>query len=300
MVSGKNLATVLTAILLTACAASSAPQARGDTFTETYTDPALGESKRLSVFVARPRRCRAAHGETVLIVMHGLLRQGEKTRDDWVSLAQRHCLTVLVPEFDAQRFPTQLYQSGGVDQTADRERWTFSVIDRLFDALNARLKLQAKDYVLYGHSAGAQFAHRAFLLGAVPKARLIVSANAGYYTWPVLAGERAYAPFPFTLAGTPVSPDDLNKRLQQSLLILLGENDTDPQHEQLNNTAEAKVQGIHRVARGERFLLEATRSAKENNVPLTWQVIKVAGAGHENTKMAAFAANVIAAMAQRR
>jgi ABC-type uncharacterized transport system auxiliary subunit len=120
MVSGKNLATVLTAILLTACAASSAPQTRGDTFTETYTDPALGESKRLSVFVARPRQCRAAHGETVLIVMHGLLRQGKKTRDDWVSLAQRHCLTVLVPEFDAQRFPTQLYQSGGVDQTANR------------------------------------------------------------------------------------------------------------------------------------------------------------------------------------
>ncbi len=296
----KKLASALTAILLTTCAASSTPQTRGDTFTETYTDPALGEDKRLSVFVAWPRQCRAAQGETVLIVMHGLLRQGEKTRDDWVSLAQRHCLTVLVPEFDAQRLPTRLYQLGGVDQTANREHWTFSVIDRLFGALNTRLKLHAKDYVLYGHSAGAQFAHRAFLLGAVPKARLVVSANAGYYTWPVLTGERAYAPFPFTLAGTPVSPDDLNKRLQQSLLILLGENDTDPRHEQLNNTAEAKAQGIHRVARGERFLLEATRSAKESNVPLNWQVVKVPGAGHENTKMAAFAASLIAQMARRR
>ena len=63
---------------------------------------------------------------------------------------------------------------------SDREKWAFSTIEHLFD----EMRVDQASYVLFGHSAGGQFAHRMALFRPDSRASVIVAANPGWYTMP--------------------------------------------------------------------------------------------------------------------
>ena len=69
---------------------------------------------------------------------------------------------------------------------------------------------RSASYLLYGHSAGAQFVHR--YLYFVPEARVakVVAANAGWWTLPDLA-----VGFPYGLRGSVVHEAGLKAMLQR-------------------------------------------------------------------------------------
>lgn len=229
----------------------------------------------------------------LVVSLHGLNRNAEAARDNWVAAAERYGLLVAAPHFDKERFPTRLFQQGGVRDQPDRSKWLYAVIERFFDRALQSGRVAGTSYVLFGHSAGAQFVHRMAIL--MPEARFstAVSANAGYYTLP--AGKEAAGgfSFPYSLDGTPVTETDLKAAFAKPLLVMLGDRDTDPDHPQLNRSRGAEAQGANRFARGQNFMAVAGAEARRLGVESRWREITVPGAAHEQRKMADAAAEAL-------
>lgn len=229
----------------------------------------------------------------LVIAMTGLTRNAFQTRDNWLALAEEKGLLVVSPFLDAKRFPTRLYQQGGVVGEPDRSKWLYTTIERLYDHLVAQGRAEANGYALFGHSAGAQFVHRMVLAMPEARYRIAVAANAGFYTLPTGAAEAGGFDIPFSLAGTPITEAERAKALQRPLLVMLGDQDIDPNHDQLNNSEGAKAQGPHRLARGVFFFAASEAEARRLNVPFGWKKIIVPGVDHDNTRMAKAAAEAL-------
>ncbi len=225
----------------------------------------------------------------VVLVMHGVKRNGEDYLNDWIPLARARHFLVVVPEFSLAEFPgNEGYIYGNTVDAAGhaipREQWAFSMIEPVFDAVCERTGNRSERYSLYGHSAGAQFVQR--FVYFVPDARLarVVSANAGWYMLPDLA-----TPFPYGLKGTPVGADDLRHALALPLVVLLGTADTDPTDKLLRHTPEADAQGPFRFARGQFFFAHAEDAARALHTTLGWRLATAPGVGHSDKGMAPFA-----------
>lgn len=270
-------------------AQAAAAQAPTGAFSLTFRDDGPRGALEIEVPAVAAKAC-ATKPCPLVIAMHGVTRNALQTRDNWLELAEQHGLIVVAPFLDRERFPTRLYQQGGVIGEPDRTKWLYQTIERLYDHLVATKRAEAGGYILFGHSAGAQFVHRMVL--ALPEARyrLAVIGNAGFYTLPTDAGPAGGFPFPYSLEGTPITEAERAKALQRPMLVMLGDQDIDPNHYQLNNTKGARAQGPHRFARGQFFFAAAEAEAKRLGVPFGWKKIVVPGVDHDNTRMAAAAA----------
>jgi poly(3-hydroxybutyrate) depolymerase len=222
----------------------------------------------------------------VLFVIHGVGRNAEEYLNDWVEHADRKRFLLVVPEFSRSEFPGEPAFNSGNLFAADgslhpRSAWSFSMIEPIFDAIRARFGLTRNDYQIYGHSAGAQFVQR--FLYFVPEARFtrLVAANAGWYMLPTWA-----IAHPYGLQGTPAEPNTLPRAFARSVVILLGEADTDPQHASLRHTPESDAQGLTRLDRGRYFFDAARREAAALQVPFRWTLGTAPGVAHVNKDMA--------------
>jgi poly(3-hydroxybutyrate) depolymerase len=249
----------------------------------SYSDP-LPATVAVSTYA--PPVC-AAKPCPLLIAVHGMGRNAKGARDAWKVAADRGGFLVLAPRFDKDQFPSRLFQQGGVRGEPDKAKWTFGLIERLFDAARASGRVAGDSYTIFGHSAGAQFVHRMVML--MPEARIATAAvaNAGYYTLPALAGERTY---PYSLKGTPATDATLARALVKPMLVMLGDQDTDPNHRQLNKSRGAEEQGPTRFARGEHFMTAARDEARRLGVALRWREVVVPGVAHQQGGMAKAAA----------
>jgi pimeloyl-ACP methyl ester carboxylesterase len=232
-------------------------------------------------------------GKPVLFVMHGLQRDADRYRDEWRALSERYGFVLLVPEFTNAAFPRrESYNFGGIVDRESKPRprsdWSFRFVRLVFDAYRARSGSTAATFDLFGHSAGAQFAHRYALFGADPALGRIVVANAGSYTMPSV--ERS---FPWGLGGTGLERADIVRFLGLQATLLLGDADTDPEHKSLPRDAEARAQGPHRLARGEAFHAALAAAARDVGAPFTWRKHLVPGVGHDNAGMAEAAARLL-------
>ncbi len=248
-----------------------------------YSDP-LPATIAVSTYV--PPVC-AAEPCPLLIAVHGMGRNAKGARDAWKAAADRAGFLVLAPRFDKEQFPSRRFQQGGVRGEPDKTKWTFGLIERLFDGARASGRVAGDSYTIFGHSAGAQFVHRMVML--VPEARIAtaVVANAGYYTLPVLAGDRAY---PYSLKATPATDATLIRAFSKPVLVMLGDRDIDPDHPQLNKSRGAEEQGPTRFARGEYFMAMAADEARRLGVALRWREVAVPGVAHQQSGMAKAAA----------
>lgn len=252
-------------------------------------DEAAGATaERQRVFYHRPEAW--APSGRIVVVMHGVNRDADRYRDQWRALADQYGFLLIVPEFSQTKFPgDSWYNFGGMvdeqNRPRPRELWSFGVIDRVVAEVGALAGAERKRFSLYGHSAGAQFAHRFLLFAASTAVEMVVAANAGWYTLPVT--DEA---FPYGLKGSPATEADVRAFLARPLVLQLGEADTDAEHSSLRRTPEANRQGPHRFARGKNFMTVAETEAKRLGVPLAWRVVSVPGVGHSNGRMAEHAA----------
>lgn len=226
----------------------------------------------------------------IVVVMHGLNRDAGRYRDEWAALAEAGGFLVLVPEFSASKFPgTRWYNFGNLVDDEGRatapQTWSFHAFDRVVAAAMAAAHATRPGFILYGHSAGAQFVHRYLLLTGAKRAENIIIANAGSYT---LALDR---PFPEGLGGTAANPATLREVFARPVVLQLGEADADPQHSSLPRQPWAVAQGSHRFARGWFFFDAMRRTAEAQGAAFNWRVATVPGVGHSNAGMAAHAAS---------
>lgn len=207
-------------------------------------------------------------GGPVALVLHGAGRDADRYRDAWAPQAEAHGLLVACPEFSRAAFPGE----AGYNLNPA----VFGHLDAVADALGA------PRFALYGHSAGAQVAHRLLLRTGAPRVTRLVAANAGWYSFPDPA-----TPFPHGLGGVAT---ELPAAWAKPATILLGEADTDPHHPALRRDAETDRQGVTRFERGQRFFAACQAAAGE---ALRWRLATVPGVGHSNAGMAPAAARFL-------
>lgn len=246
--------------------------------------PAL-KGQKMRVFYYRPTK-GDIHNMPILFVMHGVQRNADDYRDNWAELSEYHNVLVIVPEFSNATFPKSRTYNYGNLRSEDsamnpEELWSYSLIDPIFDHVVQHTRSKAKQYDIFGHSAGSQFVHRFFLFKQRTKANRVVAANAGTYTMLDFDVD-----FPYGFKGVEYSEDRLKQALQRKLVVQLGKEDTDPNHHNLNVTPNAMKQGEHRFARGQTFYNEAKAAADRLGVDFNWVIRTVPGAAHDNAKMA--------------
>lgn len=249
----------------------------------TFDEPSGVSPGPMRVFIHRPAAWTA--GRPVVLVMHGVRRDAARYRDTWAGLGDRYSALIACPELTEARFPgARWYNEGGISAAPDGP-WSFGVPGRAFAALRARFGAAAPGFHLYGHSAGAQFVHRALLFDGLVDARGIVAANAGWYTLPV-----ADVAFPYGLGGTRLGDAALRARFAAPFTLLLGEADIDPRHPALRRTEQADAQGVTRFARGQHFFALAQARAAALGAPFAWRLGTVPGVGHSDAGMSGPAA----------
>lgn len=229
----------------------------------------------------------------ILFVMHGVNRDADRYRDEWKWLSDRYGIVVVVPEFSAANFPGRdNYNFGGVlgpdGKPRPRSEWSFQLIDQVFADFIKRSLSHQRDYDLYGHSAGAQFAHRFALLGGSPRARRVVIANAGSYSMPVFD-----KPFPWGLGGIGLGEAHLTRVISLEGIVMLGDRDTDPNHPALPRDAQAMDQGATRFERGTRFFETLDAAARKRPMRFAWRKVIVPDVAHDNAGMAIAAAELL-------
>ncbi len=228
----------------------------------------------------------------ILIVMTGAHRDGEAYREDWLPIVKGRNTLLLVLEFPKDDYPgSSSYNQGNVlDTNGDinpPEAWTFNVVEALFDAVVHDTNSNAKDYALFGHSAGGQFVHRFMEFTHENHVRIAVAANAGWYTMPDQDVE-----FPYGLKNSSLSSRELRDAFSRHLVILLGANDIDPKDPLLQRDRRTDAQGDNRLSRGLNFYQTSRDVAREGDA-FNWALTVVPGAAHDHKRMAEAAAPLL-------
>jgi hypothetical protein len=239
----------------------------------------IGNSN-LEVFTYKPA---SYTNGPLLLVFHGVDRNAATYRDNAKGMADRFGMAVAAPLFDKSRFPSALYQRGGIaNQKAlqPQDKWVGTLAVGLADHLRRDEGRPDMDYYMIGHSAGGQFLAR--LAPFVPHAaKRIVVANPSSWVFPT-----AKEAFPFGLGGATASlvNDDFVKRyLASPLTIYLGMTDTGTTNR--DDSEDAVEQGLTRYERGLNFFKAGEMLAQEKGWVLNWRLVEVPKVGHSSRRM---------------
>jgi hypothetical protein len=232
----------------------------------------------LRVYTQRPER--VTPGTEIIIVLHGMRRNADDYRDDWRTISDACDAVILVPRFDAQRFPGSAAYNLGEAIPGYPEASAFDAVEPLFEHVRSGLDLEARGYGLFGHSAGAQFVHRFLMLTRDTHAERSVAANAGWYTWPDMMVD-----WPYGLRGAPRPTLSQGEIAAQNLTLLLGDADRDPNADNLRRTPEAMAQGESRFRRGIRTAALVDYIAARLGQGSGWNLATVPDVGHDHTAM---------------
>ena len=261
-----------------------------------YTDPAF-PGRRLVLHSARPRDWHA--GMPVLIVHHGVGRNGKSYRDYWLKLVDASRVLAISVEFPEASFPEYLWYNFGnlhaKDGTANpREVWTFGIDERLFVELRTQGITTRRRYGLFGHSAGGQFVHRMLTFGYREHVAIAVSANAGTYAMPDLS-----IGWPWGVGETELDPAALRMLLEFPITVMAGIDDTATTGKFFPGGPRSLRQGAHRYERAQNYVRMGHAAAAALDTVCAWQVIDVPGVGHDGRGMSVAAAPVIASALHR-
>ena len=280
----------LSAVLALAAAPSAAatPIPPGK-WSFVFTDAKGRADRPLRVYTYRPRDCDTRC--PIQFVLHGVKRNASEYRDYWEYLADRYHLIVIAPEFSQKNWAKAAgYNLGDVKEQPDREKWAFAAIEHLFD----EVRDGQADYRIFGHSAGGQFVHRMVIFRPDIRASVAVAANPGWYTMPEWRKDATKEEFPYTLVGSPAGEKELRRAFERRFVLMVGEKDTDPDDENLNQSEGAKKQGATRVERAENFFKAATTAAGTLGAKFAWQYLEAPETAHDGAAMSKFAADTLA------
>ena len=165
------------------------------------------------LFVPQSRRLDSP----LLVLVHGISRNARELVSDLADTAERLGVIILAPVFSDYRYGDyQRLGRRGRGARADR------ALQRLVRQASAELRLISSKFYLYGHSGGAQFAHRYAMAYPQDVAALGLSA-AGWYTLP-----DTDQPYPYGIRPTSNSYGltlDPRKFLKVPACVFVGEDD---------------------------------------------------------------------------
>jgi pimeloyl-ACP methyl ester carboxylesterase len=250
-----------------AFAATPVPSGR---WSFVFTDQKGRPDRPIRVFTYRPKQCDSTC--PIVIVLHGAKRDAYPYMKQWGSIADLHKVIVIGPQFEARHWPrAAAYNAGDVKEQPDREKWAFAAIEHIFE----EVRDGQKDYVLFGHGAGAQFVQRMAIYRPDNRARVMVAANPGWYTMPEWRKEKEKAykePYPYSMVESPAGEAELRAALPKRLVVIVNEKDEAPDDEASEKRGEVVKQGESRVDRAENFIKAATAASQELGVKMAWEL----------------------------
>jgi hypothetical protein len=203
----------------------------------------------------------------VVIVQHGMSRNGAEYCEAWVPAAERHGLLIVAITFPKEAWPDAVtYNNGNVlaedGSLRPRECWSQAIPGRVFALLReAGVTRRDKTY-LWGHSAGGQFVHR--LLATQPHGifEAVGAANSGWYTLPTLDLH-----YPDGIGGIGLTREDVVRLLGYPLVIFSGDQDIDGTAENFPRHEAAMAQGPNRFTRARSTLPAGRRKPQSSACP---------------------------------
>ena len=224
----------------------------------------------------------------VLFAMHGKKRNAEDYRNDWRQIynsksGENANFLVLAPEFEQKSFPLatgyilgNMFTNQNLEKLNPENEWAFTQIEHIFKFVKARTKINATNYYIYGHSAGAQFVHRMVIFMPHSHIKKAVAAEAGSYTVP-----DEHTEYPCGLdkrTGDKLPSLDLKTSFNTPMTIILGTEDNKPLSDE-HDTYNCDIQeGSNRLARGEYFYAKAKSIANNRKDDFQWNLKKVTAA----------------------
>jgi predicted esterase len=227
----------------------------------------------------------------VMFVMHGTDRNAKDYLEAWTDFADANNYLIVAPEFsELIKGETFDYQEGNVwnqnHAWNSKEDWAFSTIERIFSELQTNNSLLTDSFLIFGHSAGAQFVHRMLLFMPEAHIKMAFAANAGWYTFP-----NQEEKFPYGIMLTTINDQSLAQAFSKKLFVLLG--DADVKSEHLRETKKANKQGRTRIQRGTKFFEYSKNKAKQLDTEFNWTKKIIKHTGHNYILMSKEAQKII-------
>ena len=234
----------------------------------------------------------------ILFIVHGADRNALQARDVLINEANEKDFIIISPEFNVVHFTggdafnlANIYVDGDnpTPQTLNnKEDWTTSIIDPIFDLFRSSTGNTNLNYDLIGFSAGGQFAHRFLIFNQSEKCNRIIAISSGWYT--TLDQNIS---FPYGVKDSPLDNNNLPNLLSKELTILIGENDNDSNASGLRRNSIVDLQGINRFTRANYFYNLAENKSIEIGCSFNWNFSTLQNVGHQLSPLAIYATEIL-------
>jgi poly(3-hydroxybutyrate) depolymerase len=215
----------------------------------------------------------------LLVSVHGISRNARDLVSALADMAERRGVIILAPVFSDYRYGDyQRLGRRGRGARADR------ALQRLLGQASAELRLISSKFYLYGHSGGAQFAHRYAMAYPHDVAALGLSA-AGWYTLP-----DADQPYPYGIQPTSDSYGltlDPQEFLRVPACVFVGGDDVSRDGAFNRSDKVDAMQGRNRIQRATRWVESMSRAARALGYDTPYSLHVLRGADHDFEELVA-------------
>lgn len=210
------------------------------------------------------------HDAPLCVVVHGISRNPRDLLKGFITYAENLGVVLVAPHFTVAQHAN--YQRLGLDGRGGRADLVLnSIIEevaRLTDAASLQI-------YLFGHSGGAQFAHRYAMANPSRVARAVVS-SAGWYTFPDDRSRFPYGIRPSKrLRGVRLDPEEF---LRVPMTVLVGFEDTTPGGVRRSKRVDA--QGVTRLERARNWVAAMRVAAQAYRLDPQVTLEEIEGGGH--------------------
>lgn len=240
------------------------------------TDPDIRIASPSGTLAARVIRPANRSDLTPLVVLHGISRNAQDLVDLFKPEAERSGRTVIVPHFTEKDWPD--FQRPSRNARPDQALLALLAHLAVLDpALSGPVDL-------FGHSGGAQLAHR-FAMIYPQKVAVLNLVAAGWYCLP-----DASMAYPYGL-GTDATPEAaqwarrhhhaLPAYLRRAVRVFVGTQDTERDASLRQNPDLDRVQGRTRIARAETYVARFRAAAAVRGVVPDIALTRLPGVAHD-------------------
>lgn len=228
----------------------------------------------------------------VLFIIHGGARNPEKYLDIWKEFTKHKNIILVAPEFKRADYEDYEYLNISDDYGVLNKNLNEHLHNSLaifFSFFKSKYNLEIDTYKLYGHSGGAQFAHRLLLFSDYDNVSSAVIAAAGTYTF--LNNEN----YPYGLKeSNHLSDKKIKRYLSQRVTFLIGNQDIKKFESSKKNNIQGKaMQGNNRFEGGINYFNNLITVSEKQKIPLRWKFQIAKGVGHDNEKMSLLASEIL-------
>lgn len=205
----------------------------------------------------------------LLVVVVGVSRHWQQQIAEFVPACERLGVTLLSPSMGGS-------VRAGYRSIGRQENRADVFLHDCLREVSLLTGLDATRFRLFGHSSGAQFAHR-YLMAHPHRVESAVIAGARWYTFPDTTRRFPLGIRPIKrLSDLAFNPEQY---LRVPITVLDGTLDTDKEVFR-NSVMISAVQGEHRLARARHWVAAMRKQAQAHGMPSLVELVEIEGVGH--------------------